>query len=632
MNLKRLWSGSFLVVVWTALSWGQTDPLRKADPLRNENRLIRPEPSPLAGKIGTAVQWEPSWDEALRRSRESGKPVFWYLSTVPGTFMDRKVEIDRYMLAGPFSSLPLIERLNQHYIPVRGLPNEQLAKQYDVLPYKFIEPGFLVIDPKGEVVQRVDRLTTLHPQWMLRLLGGEVTEEAAGAVENPLEVAWREFREGGRIDSIPEPAAADARAAEAWLLKGMLAFRRGEHELARQHWRRAGEVQPDSPLAWKAAAEAEGIGPFVRGFEVYSRLPEAAWQAGRLSAGSAAPPGTYKEPELWERGTRFLLEMQREDGGFMDSDYDFGGYDSLPNVHVAITSLCGMALLEARKRAPSEQYAELDQAITRAADFVCKEENLNPNDEDEILWAYAYRARFLAALRRTTPEAQSAALELQLQSATEKLESIQLKTGGWAHEYANPFVTATALTALYATREAGAKLDSEKLAAGLAALQNDRFPNGAYPYSSSRRQRVQKEGNEPPDTAPSAGRMAIGELALWYWRKIDQAQLQRAADISLEGQEFLDVSYKYDNHTSTMGYGGFFFWYDLHARSEMIAQIESAEIRRQLADRQREIILRLPELDGCFVDSHELGRCYGTAMALLSVAAIDAASGPTSSK
>jgi hypothetical protein len=27
--------------------------------------------------------------------------------------------------------------------------------------------------------------------------------------------------------------------------------------------------------------------------------------------------------------------------------------------------------------------------------------------------------------------------------------------------------------------------------------------------------------------------------------------------------------------------------------------------------------MELPEFDGCFVDSHELGRCYGTAMALL---------------
>jgi hypothetical protein len=38
--------------------------------------------------------------------------------------------------------------------------------------------------------------------------------------------------------------------------------------------------------------------------------------------------------------------------------------------------------------------------------------------------------------------------------------------------------------------------------------------------------------------------------------------------------------------------------------------------------------LKLPELDGCFVDSHELGRVYGTAMALLCLANCDIV-GPT---
>ena len=43
--------------------------------------------------------------------------------------------------------------------------------------------------------------------------------------------------------------------------------------------------------------------------------------------------------------------MQRTNGGYYDSDYDFGGTDSLPNVHVAVTALVGMALLDARERA-----------------------------------------------------------------------------------------------------------------------------------------------------------------------------------------------------------------------------------------------------------------------------------------
>ena len=627
-EISNLFPRHLLCAVWLFLCCGTIQAAQSesaADPLRNENRLIRPEPGPLAAKIGTAVQWEESWDEAVRKSRESGKPIFWYISTVPGTFMDRKKEIDRYMMAGPFSYPAIIELVNQKYVPVRGVPNEKLATQYELVPYKFVEPGFLIINPDGQAVTRVDHLTTLHPDWLVRLLGGEVAQPNPAESATTLARAWESLRDGAKEFELADPAAGDDRAAEIWLLKGMFAFRSGDHASAKRMWVRAGEAQPDSPLAWKAAAEAQGIGPFARGFEPYCRLPEAAWQAGLKSVGSAAPPGTYPESELWERGSRFLLQMQRKDGAIVDSDYDFGGYDSLPNVHVAITSLCGMALLEARQRLPAGAQEELDSAILRAADFVCKEEHLNPNDSDEILWAYAYRARFLAALKRAAFSSEQAAVDLQLQSATAKLESIQLKSGGWAHEYANPFVTATALTALHAAQQAGAKLDSEKLEAGLAALQKDRFDNGAYPYNSSRRRRSQPQAGEAPDTAPSAGRMAIGELALWSWRRIDQSQLQRAAEVSLDGQQYLDVAYKYDNHTSTMAYGGFFFWYDMHARAELIAQIEAAEVRQKLAEKQREITLSLPELDGCFVDSHELGRCYGTSMALLSLAVLDGA-------
>jgi hypothetical protein len=84
----------------------------------------------------------------------------------------------------------------------------------------------------------------------------------------------------------------------------------------------------------------------------------------------------------------------------------------------------------------------------------------------------------------------------------------------------------------------------------------------------------------------------------------------------------LERALKYDDHTTTFAYGGFFFWYDMQARSEAIGMLAPGPERDGYAQRQRELVLALPEIDGCFVDSHELGRCYGTAMGLLSLGSL----------
>lgn len=611
--------------IWTAilacLVFAPSILAQEAKSPADLDRKIRVKPSAAAAKIGTAVNWESSWDGAVEKAQASGKPIFWYIATVPKTFMDRKVEIDRYMLAGPFSWPPIIERLNQDFVPVRVKPTAEQIEQLELKPYKFVEPGFLILDASSKVQLRVDHLTTLHLGWLDRLLagavGGKREPSSSVAERNDLDQAWAQFAERDFSVEPPLPTQGDPLAAEKLLLAGMVAFRRGDHAAAKNHWQQGAESQPDSPLAWKCAAEAEGFGPFVRGFEIHEKIPDAAYRAGVESVGSAAPAGTYSEPDLWRRGAEFLLGMQADNGGVFDSDYDFGGFDSLPNVHCAVTALVGMALLEALPRVDAERETQVRSAIERAAQFVSDDRNINLMDRDEILWAQAYRVRFLARLLESKFGNADEHL-VALNRAVLGLEQIQLNTGGWHHEYANPFVTATALTALHHARRAGGTIDTQKVERGLAALSHDRFESGAYPYSS--RKENQPAGRESIEA--SAGRIPVCETALWLWQKINDAQLQKAAQVSLEHHKYLDVAYKYDNHTSTMAYGGFFFWYDMQARAEMIARISDESTRKELAARHRQLILNLPEIDGCFVDSHELGRCYGTAMALLSLSQV----------
>jgi len=555
----------------------------------NSTTKDRVKPDELSKKAGTAIRWEKKYADALAKSKESGKPIFWYVPSVPGTFMDRKVEVDRYMMAGPFSWPSIIKLINQNCIPLKAVPSKALSEQFKLQVYDFVEPGFLIVQPDEQVKLSANRMTTLHPEWIFKTLADALGDSSS----------WDENDD-----------------MHAKLIAGMALFRKGQHAEAKRIWSESALAYPDHPLAWKAACESQGFGPFCRGFEVFGALPESAYKIPDIkNITSAALPGVFSEEELWKRSVSYLLGMQREDGGFFDSDYDFGGADSLPNVHTAITSLVGLALLEAERRSTDlEKNKEIRSAIERIASFVSNDANVNLNDRDEILWAQAYRVRFLAAVQK---QSGNNAVFSSLQSATKQLENLQLSTGGWYHEYANSFVSATALTALFDASLVGVKVDSNKVTSGLKRLSTQRFANGAYPYAV-RRENGKNEGTEN-DLAGGGGRISICELARRRWGQVSDADFEAAVTKSMGYHDLLAKALKYDDHTSTLAYGGFFFWYDMQARSEAIGLVADPEERKKLAAKQRELIMNLPEIDGCFVDSHELGRCYGTAMGLLSL-------------
>lgn len=623
---------SVIVILWVGLSAVE---IFAQDATKNSTKKIRVQPSPTSSRIGSAVNWQPDFETALAESAKTGKPIFWYVPTLRGSFMDRLDSIDRYMLAGPFSWPTIIELLNKNFVPVKAQPNRQQQTELSLKPYVFVEPGFVVLDSSGNLVRSVDRLTTLHPIW-LRALIASLVESPVESTEKSPELAklWQQFAAGEYEQMVFDSAnVSSSEKTETLLLAGMVRFRLGDHDGAKEKWLAAAAAEPEHPLAWKAAAEAEGFGPFVRGFEVHGELPESVLNSAANvglkegAVGSAAPREIYSEDELWRRSIEFLLSMQHKNGAWTDCDYDFGGTDSLPNVHVAVTSIAGLALISAKEKFIREQQTKppansaahvallnrIENAIENAAAFVGNDQNLNRVDRDELLWADSYRVRLLARMATQNPGWLD-----RLKNAVRQLELTQMDSGGWYHEYDNPFVTASALLALKCAEDAGATPTAEVLAKGYAALTRDRFGNGAYPYSSVRSDRASGAGTEQ-HIAASAGRMPVCELALWRGGKSDDATLANAVRKSLELNENLMKALKYDNHTSNLAYGGFFFWYDFHGRTEAIARVADANVRADFAKQQRKLILGLPEIDGCFVDSHELGRVYGTSMALLSL-------------
>ena len=503
--------------------------------------------------------------------------------------MDRVASIDMYMRAGPFSDVAIIKLLNEHFVPLNAVPKPPEQQKFELLPYRFVEPGFLVIAPDETVVQRTDRMTTLHMEWLRRII--------ANAVQVPM----------SELVDAETPLLTQMQKAQTL-------FRTGDHAAAERLFRKLAAENPDHPLGHKAAAEGQGIGPFVRGFEVDCSLPDAVFKMTDSSA--VTNSNVYSSEDLWQRGTDYLLSMQDISGGFFDSDYDFGGADSLPNVHVAVTAICGMAMLERWQfETDPKKKQRLADAVMRAANFVADDAHINLHDQDERFWALAYRLEFWGKLSIQGQGISRWDDRLPLpvvKRCIRALESIQLKNGTWAHEYSNPFVTATGVLALKGALSLRDP-DSRAFERGVAALSRLRFGNGVFPYDSQSADKVA----QPLESA--AGRMPLCEVALFAGGESLIENVQAAIETSFRFQRDMEAAYKYDDHTNHYAYGGFFFWYDMRGRRQAIDMLPYSDFRTAAIKQLRAIVLSKPEIDGCFVGSHELGRCYGTAMALLTL-------------
>lgn len=581
---------------------------------QNTTTKLRTPPSPEAAASGADLPWHTDVEAALAAAKESGRPVLWYVPTLRGSFMDRKPEIDWAMMAGPFSWPRVRPLLMERFELLKHAPGREEAERFNIKPYAFVEPGYVVLDADGQELTRQSELTTLHPAWfdarLHEALGEEPTRLDGLPTARATDLEHRILLDPNLTDEVLTASLASLGSGDA---AGVLhlaacgAFWRGDQARAERMWRKLIEDSPDHPLAAKAHMELEGHGAVVRGQERYSALPATALRAS--GKGTLCVEGAYDEEQTWARSLEFLLAMQRRDGGWVDSIYDFGGTDGLPNVYVATSAICTRALLEAHARGIG--HPSLPSALDRALRYLLDETNLNPNDTDELIWAHTFRALTLARWLEVFPDAAEPVRE-GLARIGERVVALQNEDGSWSHEYSNPFVTSEGLLALAAIR--GARVEVEGLAdavrRGTAALLRCRTAEGAYTYGNVR------EGRSPRARMEAGvGRIPRGELALHAWDVEDARSLADAVRDSVTHEEHLLPAQKYDNHTRSFSYGGFFFFYDLLARAEAAAAMGGTESKRAL-EAQRQQVLKLVEIDGAFIDSHELGRSYGTGMAL----------------
>jgi hypothetical protein len=510
--------------------------------------------------------------------------------------------LDRAMRATAFSHPEIAALVRDRFVPLRMCADETASTLVGVRAFDFVEPGFIVLSAEGRVLHAIDRIRTFNSDWILSALAAVSGRPAPAPSESA------RLRRLGRFEDAlgASPGAVDRCLA-------LLALERFDearaalspdggpealyHLSAIDAWtgkdpapalRRVTEAHPGSPWAWRAAANLvradDGLpeGPLAHHLEDYfAGAPEGVPASTRRPA-SDAPRG----------GLRFLLRAQHADGAWRDARYAYWPDPRiLPNVWMAVTALAARALVEHRDLDP----VRVDAALARADAFLKSDGNLAPGHHEES-YAQAYRLHYFVRRGDAAAAAKIVA----------RIAAIQDAQGHWPHEYPNPFSTAAVVHALASARKAGLEVPSALLARAAVALKSTRAPDGRQAY---------RVGQDPDNPKSSSSRTALCELALWECGEGPLENVRKGLEGFWAFANRLDAVRTCDYHSDGRLAGFFWFHASWHAMEAARAAGDADSLRR-LRDR----IPPIAEIDGGFVDSHELGKSYATASALLILA------------
>ncbi len=601
--------------------------------------------------------------------------------TLTGNQMYRAPVLDVYARQVLFGDPDVAELCTHAFVPLRSVLDQELSDKYGLKPLAFVEPAVVFLGGDGKVVHFVERIRTFHAPWFLSLCG-RVLEHAgvklAGRTVDELRQRgrWRDAlamalkaeqksatdwlaiarlqrllrdhdqavqsleraaaakadagdvaAEAGLLRSLRgEPLAAQplleaawrsssARAAEAGYWHALNSLRLGDEVGAMRRFTLVAQKFPGTPFGKRARANTtlgpddRPLGAAFTGFESMAELPEAAY-AG-LPKDTTWQGGVRDKAAIARAGVLFLLAQQRDDGGFTDSRYAYWPDSEItPNVWVAITAIACTALLEHRAAHPDLQ-SRIDTALARGEIYMLDEKRMN-RGLNEDCYSDAYRLVYFA--RRVTVDGGGGTKAFAVARMNEIVQAAakrQQASGFFAHEYENAFATGAVAQSLLTAKAAGAAVPSEVTDKAAVALLSARTKNGAYVYSGA------AEARTTGSLKDAAGRMPVCEGALLQLGRSDVDKLRFALQNFWDHMQRLETVRRNDFH-SDGELAGFFFFHSLFHASEVVrllpAEEQSAHWQRFLT-----VLQTVPECDGSFLDSHELGRSYGTAMALLTL-------------
>jgi hypothetical protein len=593
-------------------------------------------------------------EQAKKLAREKNRLILWYCPRIPGTHMFRAAVLDHYAKVVFFTDPGVVDLIRSKFVPLRMCSDESLGGLGLRKP-DFIEPGFVFLSPDGRAVHAMNRIRTFNADWlraaMIAVLrrndaynspAGDSVEDLirGGDDEKALERATpdqkaRIFRHEGRHREVLGLSCAAFHKGAALLALGDLdgsrraletddspeaLYYRAAIEVASARspdalWKRLMERHPDSCWAWRAAAQKaldpDGLprGPMTHLYEDYSTPPPKG-----LVSTTGEPAATVEGAS--RRALEFLLRAQRDDGSWSDARYCYGWASYMikrrikeglldpaykvwpdttlrPNFYIAVTALSALALAEWRDAAPER----VDRALRKAEAYL----------DDDARVAVGRCEECYAELFRLLYYTQAKDVP-RMTRIVSRLGKLQDADGFWGHEYPSTFATAAIAHAIVASKRAGADVPGVLLGRAADALLVTRRDGLRHDYRH-------EPGKPQSSEKNSSGRTAIAELALLECDRGSLETVARGVDLYWKHVSALEAIRACDTHADEE-LAGFFFFYCVYHTLEAARALEEPARGRHL-EKFRAQILSLPEMDGSFVDSHELGKSYGTAMALL---------------
>ncbi|MHC4814410.1 MAG: DNRLRE domain-containing protein [Planctomycetota bacterium] len=405
---------------------------------------------------------------------------------------------------------------------------------------------------------------------------------------------------------------APRRSAEARYYLGCLQLVGGQSEQALETWARLRREHPQSLWALRATARLAWpgrLGPM----ENLRAIPlgDGSYESTEQQVAAA------DVQRLVCRAVRYLLLHQRQDGSWTVEVRQY---------QTAITALIAKALL----LWVGDLDADLAKQATAAVDKACtwlQAHIQNADARQASTFGGTYMLDLFLARHVADP---SPASKRAVNKAIRFLLGGQCPDGAWSYSYqfgvnwkggfggwprtdrgrTHSMNTGPALLFLTMAKAAGFRVKSSAMNKAADVLSDMRESAGVYTYTYPLPLNFRR-----PDQSIARG--PVCEQALVACGKVENADLAEAMATFMKYRDGLRAPVKLDKSWATPhNFSSYFYFYAyyhavlaIHALDD---QNKSKMLRQLRAD-----ILAVPEMDATWVDYHQLGKPYGTAMALL---------------